>query len=193
MEIELVIFDLFGVLFKVNWGDMKQFLAENGVKNPDEKLFNKAFKEVFQLNRYDDLEIGVEALADKIDEKDNTKFKLAELEFLKNFRERIEIDEKAVFLIRFLKSVGFKVAILSNSFQINDDIQKELGMDKIDGVFLSCDTKKLKPNKDAFLNVCNHFGIEPQKCLLVGGDKDKDVAPARALGMRAICYNEIKA
>jgi len=191
MEIELVIFDLFGVLFRVNWGDMKTFLLENDLNDINEKSFNEAFRDIFQLHRYKDLKAGVELLAERLNQKDNLKFKMAELEFLRNFKERVEIDYHALSFMHFLKHSGFKVAVLSNSFQLDISIEKELGLDKIDGVFLSCDTKVLKPDREAFLNVCRHFGLTPQNCLLIGESQNKDIIPAIEVGMKAVSYKEI--
>jgi len=190
METKLVIFDMFGVLVNIDWGNLEEFLKENEVKIKVDS-FNKAFKETFQISSYGDIKEGIKVLAKRIGEEKNLKFKNAQLDFFKNFQERINVNEKSILLLRFLKKLGYKLAILSNSFQIESEVFKNLGLTMIDKIFLSSETKILKPNKDAFLNVCKYFNLTPQECLMVGDNYDKDIKPAEELGMKTILWKEI--
>jgi HAD superfamily hydrolase (TIGR01509 family) len=45
-----------------------------------------------------------------------------------------------------------------------------------------------KPDLRLFLRACDDLGVEPEDCVMVGDRIDNDVAPARALGMRAIVF-----
>jgi len=41
-----------------------------------------------------------------------------------------------------------------------------------------------KPHPEYYLEIAERLGVEPQRCLMVGNDVDKDILPAAAAGMR---------
>ena len=47
-----------------------------------------------------------------------------------------------------------------------------------------------KPDPAFFREVLRRLGVEPQECIVVGNDYLKDIAPARAVGLRTIWFSE---
>ncbi len=45
--------------------------------------------------------------------------------------------------------------------------------------------KSQKPHLDFFRNICRKVGYPPGQCLMVGDNLEKDIIPARRLGMKA--------
>lgn len=45
-----------------------------------------------------------------------------------------------------------------------------------------------KPDVRLFLRCCDDLGVRPEQCIMVGDRIDNDIAPARALGMRAVLF-----
>lgn len=45
-----------------------------------------------------------------------------------------------------------------------------------------------KPDPRVFLHACDALGVAPEACVMVGDRIDNDIAPARALGMRAVLF-----
>lgn len=191
MAIKLIIFDLFGVIINSNFGNLEENLKRNNVKISS-NLFNKNFKEVFQLNHFNNIEDGIDLLLQKIGEENNLSLKQEQIEFFKYLKDKLVVREEVVLLLKFLKKMGFKLAILSNSFQIDLKILRDLNLDLFDQIFLSCDTKILKPDLNAFKKVCNFFNLRPQECLMVGDSYEKDLEPAEKLGMKTILFSDLK-
>lgn len=45
-----------------------------------------------------------------------------------------------------------------------------------------------KPDLRLFLRACDDLRVEPSECIMVGDRIDNDIAPARALGMKAVLF-----
>ncbi len=91
-----------------------------------------------------------------------------------------------------LKSIGrrYQVALLSNTNEVHwnrDDIAGQL-VPLLHAVFLSYQTRHLKPEPGAFEDVLQHFGIEADKFLFLD-DNPLNIAAARKCGMRARLTN----
>jgi len=43
-----------------------------------------------------------------------------------------------------------------------------------------------KPSPDFFLGVCQRVGVDPAACVMIGNDYAKDIAGARAVGIRTV-------
>ncbi len=47
-----------------------------------------------------------------------------------------------------------------------------------------------KPNPDYYRDILARFGLEPEKCLMIGNDVDEDVLPAQELGIKAFLLDD---
>ena len=91
-----------------------------------------------------------------------------------------------------LKSIGrrYQIALLSNTNEAHwdrDDISGPLAA-LLDAVFLSYQTRHLKPEPDAFEDVLQHFGIAADEFLFLD-DNPLNIAAARKCGMQARLTN----
>src|SRR5690242_19624573 len=47
-----------------------------------------------------------------------------------------------------------------------------------------------KPSLDFFNKIVQTLGITPQECIMVGNDYNKDIIPAKNIGMQTILYSQ---
>ncbi|KUK83415.1 MAG: HAD superfamily hydrolase [Microgenomates bacterium 39_6] len=185
--IKLVIFDLCGVLIDVAWQNMGQILKENKV-GVSEDIFRKTSEEVFQLNKYTSIEYSVDIFLKRLNLQDNDTLRKTQISFINNWGEEAKPNVEAIALLNFAKKCGLKTAILSNVFPVKESWKKKWNIDTVDRFFFSYETGVLKPNKQAFLNVSQAFNISPNRCLVIGDSKKKEIAPANRLGMATIYW-----
>jgi len=86
-------------------------------------------------------------------------------------------DVKEIVNLPFQKAILTSVA----GFSI-----KKLGLEKFAQVFTPKETKFLKPDKRAFLAVLEKLKVKPEEALMVGDEIERDLIPAKNLGMEVI-------
>lgn len=59
-----------------------------------------------------------------------------------------------------------------------------------DHLFTSRELGASKPHPDFFRGILARLAVEPEACVSVGNDYEKDVAPAKAVGMHTIWFAE---
>ena len=72
---------------------------------------------------------------------------------------------------------------------------KSLGLEKFAKIFTPKETKFLKPDPKAFLTVLETLRVKPERTLMVGNEIERDLIPAKRLGMKVILIdreNKIK-
>ena len=185
--IKVVIFDLCGVLIDVAWEDMGQILKKNKVK-VSEDVFRKTSEEVFQLEKYTNIENGVDIFLKKLNLQNNDTLKKTQISFMNNWGKEAKPNVKAISLLKFAKKCGLKTAVLSNVFPVKESWKKKWNIDAVDKFFFSYETGVLKPNKQAFLNVSQAFNVSPDRCLVIGDSKKKEIIPANKIGMATIYW-----
>lgn len=127
----------------------------------------------------------------------------------KIFVEYVEKPERETIekLARFLeKNISFELyddvkeildlpvqkAILSANARF---LIEHLGLDKIAKIFTPKETKFLKPDPRAFLVPLEEFRIKPEEAVMVGDELERDLVPAKNLGLEVILIdrqNKIK-
>ncbi|MGK2965315.1 MAG: HAD family hydrolase [Tepidiformaceae bacterium] len=104
-------------------------------------------------------------------------------------RGGMEVREGIADLIRGLARAGLLLGVVANQ---PARAAAHLEVAGIAGAFryvgLSGDIGYRKPDPRLFVHVCEGLGVLPEHCLMVGDRMDNDIAPARALGMRAIRF-----
>lgn len=187
--IEVVVFDLCGVLIDVAWQDMGQILKKNKVR-VSEDVFRKISEEVFQLNKYTSTKNSVDIFLKKLNLQGNNTLRKTQISFINNWGRKAKPNVTAISLLNFAKKCGLKTAVLSNVFPVKESWKKKWHIDTIDRFFFSYETGVLKPNKQAFLNVSRAFDVPPSRCLVIGDSKKKEIIPANKLGMATIYWPE---
>jgi putative hydrolase of the HAD superfamily len=192
MKINLLIFDLFGTLIfqnpKLKKEDFFVFYKSLGMKLEKRedfenlsKIFAKAMK---SSSNWQELSQRVikEALGE---EKGERIEKLAK--FLKENLIYQPFDD-----VKEVINLPYEKAILTDASRF---LFSGLGFEKYFQIFTPKETKFLKPDPKAFLAVLNFFKVKPEETLMIGDELERDLIPAKNLGMEAILIdreNKIK-
>ena len=84
-----------------------------------------------------------------------------------------------------LRRKGYRLWLLSNAQRVFTAYElKHLGLgEKFDGVYLSSDYGCRKPDVRFFRELLEEQQLDPSKCLMIGNDRDTDIAGAKAAGL----------
>ncbi len=85
-----------------------------------------------------------------------------------------------------LKKLGLRLAVVSDGVRLKAWMRlNEAGIDGyFDCVVTFDDTGKKKPSSEPFRKAVEALGVSPEQCLFVGDWPDRDIAEAKALGMK---------
>jgi putative hydrolase of the HAD superfamily len=93
-------------------------------------------------------------------------------------------------LLRSLRRIGVRIAMLSNSW--GNDYPRELFRDLFDAVIISSEVGMRKPEKRIFKHALATLDLTPGQCVFVD-DIEANVAAAQALGMVGLHHREPEA
>jgi phosphoglycolate phosphatase len=135
------------------------------------------------------------ALIGRLDgEPDEALFQKAYPIFLKLYAENT--SKRSVLYpgvkegLAYLKSTGYKLGCVTNkAAQFTNPLLKDLGVyDKFEIVVSGDTLPQKKPDPAPLLHVAKHFGVKPERSLMIG-DSVSDVKAARAAGFQIICMS----
>ncbi len=94
-------------------------------------------------------------------------------------------------------SRAFTLVVASNAGSSNAELVKRaLKRGGIEGhfrfVFTGKELNSKKPELDFYRNICRKIGVPPGQCLMVGDNLEKDIIPARRVGMQAAWLTDKK-
>ena len=97
----------------------------------------------------------------------------------------------AIALLRDLHAAGHRLALVSNTqwrsaARYRDDFAVWDAADLFDAYVTSLDTGFRKPHPAMFLHALDLLGVRPEQAVMVGDSAVKDMAPAKALGLRTV-------
>ncbi len=203
MNDKIVIFDLFDTLLKKVWFDYDKALnyLSNKYFGCKEELFRlaKEYREKYMLNRNEThLETSffsqLEYYENRLGIKLNVPYCDVEWEAFSICREE-KLADGAIQLLSYLKSRGYRLAILSNSIFSATTLKKYL--DKFgfssyfDEVVSSADIQYRKPSINAFNSILDKLGVQAScEIYFIGNKADKDYDGARQAGLNPILVTE---
>lgn len=87
--------------------------------------------------------------------------------------------------LAMLRNRGYRLWLLSNAQRAFTACElRYLGLDQqFDGVYLSSDYQCRKPDSRFFQALLHEQHLDPANCLMIGNDRQTDIAGARAVGM----------
>lgn len=183
MKPKLIIFDLFGTLIfpveKIKREEFFAFYQKLGIELKTEEEI-KSFTLIFTQ------------LMSSAESWHDLSKKLLE-NTIKNTDQKI-VNELADFFkensvyqvfddVKEIINLPHKKAILTTGSRF---MFSNLGLEKYFSIFTPRETKFLKPDQRAFLAVLEKFGFLPKETIMIGDEIEKDIAPAKKLGMEAI-------
>lgn len=87
-----------------------------------------------------------------------------------------------------LREAGCRLWLLSNAQRVFTDYElRYLGLrEQLDGIYLSSDYGCRKPDSRFYQALLEEQGLQIENCLMIGNDRDTDIAGAKALGMATL-------
>ena len=87
-----------------------------------------------------------------------------------------------------LRNAGFRLWLLSNAQQIFTAYElRLLDLERyFDGIYLSSDYGCRKPDRRFYLALLNEQQLDPNRCLMIGNDRETDIAGAKGAGMATL-------
>ena len=99
--------------------------------------------------------------------------------------EYIKLYPKVPEVLAGLRAKGYRLWLLSNAQRVFTEYElRHLGLDScFDAIYLSSDYRCRKPDARFFRALIEDHGLIPEKCLMIGNDRDTDIAGAKVVGM----------
>jgi putative hydrolase of the HAD superfamily len=108
--------------------------------------------------------------------------------YLRSYRASWRLFPGSASLLRELRAGGYRLGLLTNGTeeQQRDKLARTGLGSAFDAVCVSERIGFQKPDARAFLTLADELDVDAADCLFVGDDADRDIAGARAVGMRAV-------
>lgn len=102
--------------------------------------------------------------------------------------EYIRLYPGALEALARLREAGFRLWLLSNAQAVFTAFElRHLGLgEQLDGVYLSSDYRCRKPDSRFYQALLTERRLAPENCLMIGNDRQTDIAGAKALGMATL-------
>ena len=182
--IKNVVFDMGGVLIDYN--------ARKTISTYfPEEYHDVLMKEVFDSELWKKLDAGIlrhdEAVTlvlHRIPEETRPLIK----KMMDNFYPYMPPFEQMYDFINRIKRAGYNVYLLSNATpRFFDNYLDIPAMGLMDGFFISCVYKLLKPQKEIYEAFCNKFSLKPEECFFID-DLPQNIEGAKNYGMKGFVY-----
>lgn len=143
---------------------------------------------------------GVERLVKRVltgsldAEPDETQLQRGLAKFMSHYADNVSLRSRpypgARHLLEYARSRGIPAVCVTNKpRRFTETLLEDLGLRQGFALVLSGDSlARKKPDPMPLRHAAAHFGVPPQRCLMVG-DSRTDVAAARAAGIPVVCVS----
>lgn len=109
--------------------------------------------------------------------------------FINEFRMEQEPNPPMESLVRRLSEAGYDLYLLSNTSKRFHKFSKNIAsISYMKGIWISCEHGFLKPEKEAYLDFFERFGLKPEECIFID-DSPANIEASMRLGMEGIVYH----
>lgn len=124
---------------------------------------------------------GVEEQADMLGVQAAQLLRICSLDYIRLYPGVLDALAK-------LRQAGCRLWLLSNAQRVFTDYElRYLGLrEQLDGIYLSSDYRCRKPDSRFYQALLQERGLKIENCLMIGNDRDTDIAGAKALGMATL-------
>lgn len=124
---------------------------------------------------------GVAENADALGINGAQLFRILSIEYIKLYPGALDALAK-------LRKKGYRLWLLSNAQQIFTAYElRHLGLgEQLDGIYLSSDYGCRKPDQRFYRVLMQERGLDPEHCLMIGNDRETDIAGAKEAGMATL-------
>lgn len=202
-----LIFDLYGTLVDIHtdendlvWEKTALFFGFHGAPYTGPEL-NSAFHAAMSLREaragqsYECFpDIPFESVMEELfhakgvtENSDTLGFHAAQL-FRISSMEYIRLYPNVTEALARLRSHGYRLWLLSNAQRVFTEYElRLLGLgEQLDGIYLSSDHNCRKPDVRFFRALLEEQKLEPEQCLMIGNDRQTDIAGAQAAGLATL-------
>ena len=108
-------------------------------------------------------------------------FRIASLDYIRLYPHVLEA-------LAALRRKGYRLWLLSNAQQVFTAYElRHLGLgEQLDGIYLSSDYGCRKPDLRFYRALLEERGLSPEHCLMIGNDRQTDIAGAKAAGLATL-------
>ena len=91
--------------------------------------------------------------------------------------------------------IDYICCVASNAGNSNSELMG-LALNRVDikkhfrHLFTSRELGVTKPNLEFFTKILENLNLKPEECIMVGNDYEKDIIPAKAVGLHTILFTE---
>ena len=102
--------------------------------------------------------------------------------------EYIRLYDGVIDALHALRKKGFRLWLLSNAQRAFTAYElRHLGLGpQFDGIYLSSDYRCRKPDPRFFHTLLDERHLDPARCLMIGNDRETDIAGAQAAGLSTL-------
>ena len=121
---------------------------------------------------------GVEQNAEALGVNAAQLFRILSIEYIKLYPNVLEALET-------LRRHGYRLWLLSNAQRVFTEYElRHLGLhEQLDGIYISSNYGCRKPDGRFFRALLEEQKLDPAKCLMIGNDRETDIAGAKAAGL----------
>ena len=135
--------------------------------------FEQIMAELFRVKGIEDAEaLGINAAQ---------LFRISSTEYIKLYPDVLEA-------LAQLRQKGCRLWLLSNAQRIFTAFElQHLGLgEQLDGIYISSDYRCRKPDTRFYQALVDEQGLDIKRCLMIGNDRQTDIAGAKKLGMATL-------
>lgn len=202
-----LIFDLYGTLVDIHteesrqvWEKTAYFFGFHGADYTGESLFH-AFQAEMEFRQaqagqayecFPDIPVepifarlfqekGIVENADTLGIQAAKLFRICSIDYIRLYPNVLQA-------LDHLRKKGYRLWLLSNAQAVFTRGELELlGLDTVfDGIYLSSDYGYRKPDSRFYLALLDGEKLDKENCLMIGNDRDTDIAGAQALGLATL-------
>lgn len=188
-EIDNIIFDVGNVLVDYDWS---KYLKSYGFS---EEKFEKIADATFRNRIWEERDRGLykeeEYLRQFIAQAPEYETEIREV--IGRSEETLEVFPYAEAWVKYLKSQGYHLYILSNfcEYMLGKTRKDMTFLKYMDGIAFSCEINELKPEKGMYQKLLDMYGLDPERSVFLD-DREANCAGARALGIRTIQFRNLQ-
>jgi len=121
---------------------------------------------------------GITENADALGVNAAQLFRIASIEYIKLYPGALDA-------LALLRAKGYRLWLLSNAQHVFTAYElRHLGLGaQLDGIYISSDYGFRKPDLRFYNALIQEQNLNPEKCLMIGNDRETDIAGAKAAGM----------
>lgn len=121
---------------------------------------------------------GVTENADALGVNAAQLFRICSIEYVKLYPNVLEA-------LAMLREKGYRLWLLSNAQRVFTEYElRHLGLgEQLDGIYISSDYGCRKPDSRFFRALMEEQQLDTEHCLMIGNDRDTDIAGAKAAGL----------